>query len=136
MDVLNSVEKEKHKVLIKFCSELEMVMPNLSSTTAEEGVKEICVAKLCETIGIRCCYNYKSLFFECFSEIMGQAVCDKLRINLIIARDELRLCRYEHLNFVENVRCYLETESIHEAFVDAFNFVDNHKNLIKDLCLN
>ena len=35
----------------------------------EEVIKELCVAKLCSVIGIRCKYNYQSKFFTFFSSL-------------------------------------------------------------------
>lgn len=122
-------EKEKNQILEKLCCEIDIKMPVLTSTTLKEGIKELCVAKLCQTIGITCDYNYKSEFFEFFSTITGQAVCDIMNLNLNIASDELRLFRYDNLNLVEYVKFLLNSEDYYEAFLDAFNFVDKYKYL-------
>ena len=52
---IDSVEKVK-----KF---LEMEKYNFSSDEETEQIKEICVAKLCEVLGISCVVNYKNRMF-------------------------------------------------------------------------
>ncbi len=119
----NIVEEVREYLKLKECI--------LKSNTVEEKLKELCVARLCKSIGIRCEYNYKSEFFEFFSSITAEAICQKLGILMHVASDDIRLIKYEHLNLVEEVKKCLNNEDVDEAFIDAFNFVDNHKHLIE-----
>ena len=105
---------------------------NVSSSNIKEAIKELCVAKLCKTVGITGKYNYKSDFFNFFSSIVGEAVCRKLNLKLQIASDELRLFKYEHINLIDEVEKYLNNE-VEEAFLDSFNLIDNFKYLIPKL---
>lgn len=128
---MNNFYDESNKEIIqKVCGFLKIDCPKLLSNTPQEGVKEICVARLCKSIGINCEYNYKTEFFEFFSSITAEAVCNKLNINLRIAPDNLRLFRYNKLNLIEEVKIFLDNENIDEAFIDAFDFVDSYKYLI------
>lgn len=126
-------DKEKNEILDGLCDKMQVKKPMMKSSTLEEGVKELCVAKLCQTVGINCDYNYKSEFFEFFSKITGQAVCDLNDINLNVAGDELRLVKYERLNLIEYVKFLLNSTDYYEGFLDAFNFVDKHKYLIDEI---
>lgn len=95
-----------------------------------ENIKEICVARLCVSVGVECCYNYKSDFFEFYSEIFGQAICDILGLRLTIASDELRLIKYNHINLVEEVKKYILEKEMEEAVLDSFNLIDGFQFLI------
>ena len=97
---------------------------------AVEQAKEICVAKVCEVLGIKYTYNYKGKLFQNFSSVMAEAVCNKLKINLKIADDNLRLVKYNGINFVDKARSFLDAEDIDEATLDIFNFVDKNKKLL------
>lgn len=105
---------------------------NVSSSDIKDAVKELCVARLCNIVGITGKYNYKSDFFNFFSSIVGEAICRKLNVRVQIASDELRLIKYEHINLIDEVERYLNN-SIEEAFLDSFNLVDNFKYLIPKL---
>ena len=61
---------------------------------------------------------------------MGEAVCEKVSIKVRIASDELRLVKFNHINLVRETKNYLDTESVEEAFLDAFELVDEFKYLI------
>lgn len=128
----NINEQEKY-ILNKISNYLKLKEPVIHSSTLKESVKELCVARLCKSIGIKCQYNYKSDFFEFFSQVTAEAVCDKLNIKLRIAPDSLRLFRYEHINLVDRVRSYLDYESVDEAFIESFNFLDRFKYIIPTL---
>lgn len=109
---------------------LELEYFKFSTTDAVEQAKETCVAKLCEVLGIKYTYNYKGIMFQIFSSVMAEAVCNKLKINLKIADDNLRLVKYNGVNFVEKAKSFLDAEDIDEATLDIFNFVDKNKKLL------
>lgn len=123
-------QQEKENIINGICSYLKIEQPVLHSLTLKEEIKELCVARLCKSIGIKCEYNYKSNFFEFFSNITAEALCNKLKIKIRIAPDHLRLFRYERVNLVDEVRKFLENDDIDEAFIDSFNFIDRFKYLI------
>lgn len=126
--VSNNLERES--VIHKVCVYFNIERPILRSSTTDETIKELCVARLCKAVGLTGIYNYKSDFFEFFSNIMGEALCEKLNLKIHIASDELRLVKYEHINLVQELKNYLDTETVEEAFLDAFNLVDKFKYLI------
>lgn len=128
---LNKFSIDPISLKTKICDYLEIKQPKLHSNTAVEIVKELCVAKLCLAIGLTGKYNYKSDFFTFFSEIMGEAVCCKLSINLRIARDEIRLIKYEGVNLVEQAKNLLENELIEESVLDIFEMADKYKQIVK-----
>jgi len=117
----------------KVCQFLKFERPNIFSCTTNEIIKELCVARLCKAVGITGSYNYKSAFFEFFSSIMGEAICEKLEIKTHIASEELRFVKYEHINLVNELKYYLDNETIEEAFLDAFDLADRYKYLIPTL---
>lgn len=133
MNRINISEMDKENVIRQICNFLNLQQPTLRSLTTKECVKELCVLRLCKAIGLTGNFNYKSDFFEFFSCIMGEAVCEKLSIKMHIACDELRLVKYEHINLVQTIKGYLDNETIEEAFLDAFDLVDKFKYLIPKL---
>lgn len=120
---------EEGQMLDKLKDYLHLPDFTFTSETIEDKIKEICVAKLCEVVGIKCGYNFKNEYFNVFAIIVGEAVCEKLNFNLHIANDKLRFVKYEHINFVETVKNFF-CEDVEEAFLDAFNFIDEHKNIL------
>lgn len=122
--------KEKN-IIDKVCKYLKMQSPELFSSSVEDEIKNLCSAKLCDVIGIRCAYNPKNDFFNFFSTIMGEAVCIKLHLNINIAPNILRLVRYDGINFVNSTYQLLLSEDVDEAFIDAYNLVDKYKYLIE-----
>lgn len=94
-----------------------------------ENIKVMCVKKLCNVIGIKCECNYKNEFFNYFSSITGEAICQLLNIPIVVAEDNFRLFKYNHINFVEHVKNLLKNEFLEDAYVDVFNFLDNNKHL-------
>ena len=129
MDTINELDL-KQKTIEKVCNFLKISNLNLRSEKLEDSIKEICVAKLCNVIGIGCKYNFKSAFFDFFATLTGQAICDELELNIRIAGDEFRLFRYERLNLIQGVRNTIKKENLEESFIDAFNFIDKFKYLI------
>lgn len=134
MDDVKDCKNETEKVVDVVCDFLGMENPHLNNGTIKETIKELCVIRLCKTIGLTCKFNYKSMFFEFFSSIMGEAVCDKLGLKIHIAGDNLRLFKYEHINLVQATRSFLDYENIEESFLDAFDLADKYKYLIPQIC--
>ena len=133
MNTININKTERVDILEKVSSFLKLKQQTLKSLTARDGIKELCVIKLCKVIGLSGNYNYQSEFFNFFSSIMGEAVCERISIKIRVAPDELRLIKYEHINLVQTVMFFLETKSLEEAFLDAFNLADRFKYLIPKL---
>ena len=100
------------------------------SESLTERVKEMCVAKLCNEIGIRCEYNYKSGFFNFFSSIMGQAISEKLNLNLCLDDYNLRFVKFENVNLVKTASSILEDKCVNEAFIDVYELADKYKWVI------
>ena len=130
---INDYAKDRDNIINKICDFLKMEKPQMFSLTLKDSIKELCVAKLCKTVGLTGTYHYKSDFFDFFSDIMGEALCEILTIKIRIACDELRLFKYEHINLIEEVKNLLLKESVEEAFLDAFELVDKFKYLISKL---
>ena len=127
IEILNDEENKKIKEVCKY---LQISKLKFTSNSFCEAIKEVCVAKMCLSIGINCKYNYKSKFFEFASRIAGEAVCKNLDIKMHIAEDCYRLVKYKNVNMVEKVRELLQNEDKDEAFIDIFHFVDSYKYLI------
>lgn len=127
---VNLINIDREILIEKVCDFLKISKPNLHSETNKEIIKELCVARLCKSVGINCKYNYKSEFFEFFSNIVGEALADKLNLNIRVAIDELRLIKYERKNLVQEARRFLDNDNIDEAFLDAFKLVNDFKYLI------
>lgn len=126
-DIINTRNKN---IIEQVRNYLKLNEYNLKSNSVEETLKELSVARLCKSIGIRCEYNYKSEFFEFFSSITAEAICQKFGYSMHVASDDIRLIKYDRVNLVEEVKKCLNNEDVDEAFINAFNFVDNHKHLI------
>ena len=121
---------DKDEALTRVEEFLQIENQKLSSSILQENVKELCVAKLCDVLGISCCYNYKCELFDFFSCIMGEAVCQILNIKVHIAQDCIRFVKYKGINFIDKSIQIMNNESIDEAVLDIFNFVDENKELI------
>ncbi|MBR4998278.1 MAG: hypothetical protein IKY10_00205 [Clostridia bacterium] len=127
----NNVENEinKQQTIKQVCDFFRFEKSNFVSINIKDTIKELCVARLCKAIGVPK-YNFKSDFFDFFASIMGEAVCEKLLLRVRIASDELRLVKYNGVNLVTETKKYLDTETVEEAFLDAFELVDNYQYLI------
>ena len=132
---MNTTETDIDREIIieQICNFFNIKRPQMYSVGTNEAIKELCVARLCKTIGLTGRYNYKSEFFDFFSKIMGEALCEKLSLKTHVADDELRFVKYEHINLIKELKYYLDTETIEEAFLDAFNLADRYKYLIPQL---
>ena len=131
MDNINESEKERESIVNKVCDFLCFKRPKMYSLSTAESIKELCVARLCKSIGITGPYNYKSKFFNFYSSIMGEALCEIFKLKIHVATDEIRLFKYEGVNLIERAKKYLLEESIEEAVLDVFNLADKFKYLIK-----
>ena len=98
-----------------------------------DKVKEMCVAKLCDAIGIRCEYNYKNIFFDFFSSIMGQAISEKLNLNLCLDDYNLRFVKFESVNLIKSAGVILDCKEIDEAFIDVYELADKFKWVMREL---
>ena len=100
------------------------------SNLIEENIKELCVVKIFNILGIGCGYNYRNEYFDIYSSVLGEAICEKLDIKIHIANENLRFIKYEGVNFIDKSVKFLEKEELEEAVLDIFNFVENNKKLI------
>ena len=132
-NMINAKENLQQDIVSNITKYLKLKEINLTSNTLIENIKELCVAKLCNVIGITCHYNYKSDFFELFSSLSGEALCDKFDLKMHVAKDELRLIKYEKINLVETAKSYFLNENIDEVILDTFNLADKFKHLIPKL---
>ena len=124
---------DKNKKMEEVCSFLEVDNNINFSDSLENFIKEACVKKLCEIVGLTWKFNHRSDFFEFFSQIMGEAINLKLNLKTNIACDSLRLFKYEGVNLIERTVFYLETECLEEAFLDTFELADKFKYLIEKI---
>ena len=132
MDFELELQKETEK-LEKLQNYLNFAPSFFKSKCLTEKVKEICVAKLCDAIGIRCDYNYKNIFFNFFSSIMGQAISEKLELNLCVDEFNLRFVKFENVNLVKTAGLILERKEIDEAFIDVYELADKYKWVMYEL---
>ncbi len=119
-------------ILNRACSFLKMDMPIFCSKTIENNLKELCVIKVCNVLGIKN-FNYKSGFLDFFSSVVGEAVADKLSLNMSIACPDLKFVKYDHMNLIREVEHMLDSEDLNEAFIDAFNFLERFKFLAEKI---
>ena len=129
METENSFTKQ-HFFLQRIKQFLKMETYNTESEYIAESIKELCVAKLCDILGIGCGYNFRNEYFEVYASVLGEVICEKLELNIHVAKESIRFIRYEGINFIEKSRQILEREEINEAIVDIFNFVETNKKLI------
>ena len=127
MKTLAELEKTEIEQIKDF---LHLTDYKCESVSFEENVKEMCVAKLCYELGIKCGYYYKNTFFEFFSTCMAEVVCLKLNIKRHVAQDNIRLFKYRGVNFIDSCYQILNREDISEAVLDVFTFLDKHKYLL------
>jgi len=128
---INKSEIDTSKEFKKVKDFLNMQNFSVHNISLKENIKEICVAKLCEVVGIKCEYNYKNEFFNYFSSVTGEAICQLLNIPIVIAEDNLRLFKYNHINLVEKVKELLNNEFLEDAYIDVFQFLDDNKHYVE-----
>lgn len=102
----------------------------LTSKTQVENIKELCVARLCNAIGIDFKYDYNCEYFRLFANVVGEAVCRVLNINLVVGCPEVRFIRYNHINLVDRACEILKSCEIEEAFLDLYNFIEDSKKFV------
>ncbi len=115
----------------ELCQYLELNTVSVISTSSFEIVKEMCVAKLCQVIGIRCAYNYKRDFFKSFSIIMGVCVAMELELDFSQAPLYLGLIKIDGVNYVNTVLNMLTHEDRDSAFLDAFKLIKAKDSRLK-----
>ena len=118
------------EIVDKVCQFMNIEKPILFSKTAEEMIKEICVAKLCKVLGIKCTYNYRNEFFSIFSTLTGEAVARILDIKINITPYYLSCVKFDGINFIERMIAILNSPNKEKAIFDAYNFVNKYKHLI------
>lgn len=97
----------------------------------EDAIKALCVAKLCDVIGVNCAYNDKTSFFNFFSSVVGEAVVNNLNIQLTIAPCELRCVRYDGINFITQAKEFLSSFEMEQAFIKIFEFLMHNNHVMK-----
>lgn len=132
---MNSIienEIEKEQAVKKVCDFFQIEIPNVESLNMKDAIIEACLARLSKSIGVPRT-SLQSNFFNFFSIIMGEAICEKLAINVRIASDELRLIKYDHVNLISEVKDYFDNKIVEDAIWDTFNLVDKFQYIIPQL---
>lgn len=124
---------DQNSIKRKVCDFLNMEPIQMETTSIVAFIKEFVSKKLCEVVGLTGNFNHRTPFFDFFSSIMGEAVCEVLNIKIRIACDELRLVKYSGINLIDKAVEYLNTQSIDEAFLDTFEMVDKFKFLVEKI---
>ena len=124
---------EDYDILEEVCNFIDFEMPILNEDEIIGGIKELCVAKLCDVVGIRGAYNYKSEFLSFFSDVVAEAVVEILGYKFHIASERLRFFSFDHVNLVCAAKKLMLNENKDEAFIDAFNLIDKFKYIIPRL---
>lgn len=118
---------DQEEILERICEYVGVDMPNLYSSDFADNIRQICVYKLCNVIGIKCSCNYRNEFMTFFSDIAGEALVIIFGLKFHIASEELRFISYDHVNLV-NLGCkLLKQEDKDEAFLDIFKLADEFK---------
>lgn len=125
--------RSSNQAVAKIKDVLNLNNYELKNLDEKECVKELCVAKLCNVLGIKCVYNYKSNFFRLFSEVFGQILCDELKLNINIAEDKLRLFKHDGINLIVEAKKIfkfdeLDSISFEESILDLFNYLNQFKD--------
>lgn len=126
----NSMIDETIKTIKQF---LDMEDYEFISEEKDEQIQEICVAKLCDILGVEFAYNCQSGMFQIFSIVLSEAISQRLRLGVRFASDELRLVKYNGINFIDKAVELINNPDVDEAVLDIFNFVDEHKKLLINL---
>ena len=125
-----------NQIVLRVKKFLNLVNYKTKNASVEEDLKELCVAKLCDVLGIKCTYNYKSNFFKMFAEVFAQAICDILEIKISVADDSYRLFKYNGVNLIEETKNIILKETAEEVLIDelvldVFNFLDKYKEIVE-----
>ena len=120
------------EIIGQVCNFIKLDNPVLNSEKVEENIKDLCITKLCHSIGIKCACNHKNSFFNFFSSIMGEAIVSKLGFNIKVDEYNLKYIKFNDVNLVYSALFMLESFSIDEAFLKVYNLANAHKHLIKN----
>ena len=123
----------EEEILVEICNFLQFERTKILSETLVEAVKELCVARLCEALGVGCAYNFKNEFFNFFSCIMGEAVSTRLGHNLGIDEYNLKFIKVENINLINSAHKMLENPNLDEAFIEVYNLALRFRHLIFEL---
>lgn len=118
------MEEERVKIF------LQMAEYKLWGKDIAEKIKNLCIAKICDVIGINCEKCYNSKVFQIYASILGEAVCVKLMTENHVLNEELRCVSFNGVNFVEKSTYFLNIFEVNEAILDIFNLVDDHKEFL------
>ena len=97
--------------------------------SVQDNIKKLCVKKLCKVIGIKIECNYKNQFFNYFSDVTGEAICQLLNIPIRIADGKFKFVKYNGINFVEHVKELLKNDFLEDAYIDVFQFLEDNKHI-------
>lgn len=129
----NDIVNSENEILSRLNSYLNFSHSIYYAEKLTEKIKEVCVAKLCDAIGIRCAYNYKNVFFDFFSSIAGEAISQKLNFRLTIDEYNLKFIKFDDVNLVASALTILNMKEIDEAFIDIYELADKYKWVINKL---
>ncbi len=131
MICMNNLDLSFNYEGVEIISNFLKIAPSLGPEKSfKEQIKEMCVKKLCIIVGISGKCPCKSLFFDFFFSIMGEALCNKFHINESIACDELRLIRFENVNLIREFETYLNEKEVDDAFLEGFRLADKFRYVI------
>ena len=125
--------ENQEQIFEKVCSFFEMSMPNLTETDFVRQFRELCLIKLFDAIGVGNKYNGKNRFFGFVSLVVGQAVSDVLKLDIEVAPSYLSLIKFDGINFVKQIKQFLQTEDIEQAMIDAFDLCDDNSKTINNI---
>lgn len=125
--------ENQEQIFEKVCSFFEMPMPKLTETEFVRQFRELCLIRLFDAIGVGNKYNSKNRFFGFVSLVVGQAVSDVLNLGINVAPDYLRLIKFDGINFVNQIKQYLQTEDIEQAMIDAFDLCDDNVKTVNSI---
>lgn len=129
-------ERLEEQILLQACEFLNFERKKILSAGLKDGVKELCVGRLCQALGVECAYNYKNEFFNFFSCIMGEVVSSKLGHDLGIDEYKLKYIKVENTNLITSAQTMFENPNMDQAFIDVYNLARRFKHLILDLKRN
>ena len=133
MNIINTEERNTNRAIKMVADFFKITDYKINDESPVEQIKRLCVLRLMKAVGVNSKYNCKSEFFEFFGFIMGEAVCEHLNIKIRIAPDNMRLVKYENINFVVAFKEFLNNDILEEAFLDAFELADKYKHLIHEI---
>ena len=130
MNINLGINSGEDTALLKVCEFLSVPTEQIEQMGVVDQIKQACLIRFNRVLGIRFKYGQQSQYFNFFSNIMGEAVCQHLNLPIKIAPDKFRLIKYDGVNLVYEVRKMLENFMVEEAFLQAFEFLDKYLYLI------